>query len=164
MVAYLDSTAFALKTLLPQPVLDDVESATPGWLAAQLTDFGDYIDTRLAKRYGVPFAAPYPVIVVQWTVHVVQWRAYLKRGVNSLDQQAQSYEALHDRALTELEEAANSETGLFDLPINTGEAVKSSAIRTGYPLSYTETSPYVSQDRKATTGRTEDENKTGTTR
>lgn len=153
MSAYVTTTDFALRTLLPQVVLDDIESSTPGWLAAQITLMSEHIDSRLRKRYQAPFDAPYPSTVVNWVIAIISYRAYLKRGVSSVDEQFSEYKAQHDLALEELKEAANSEEGLFELPLL---ATSASAVSKGYPRSYTEQSPYVGFDKQAETGRDED--------
>lgn len=160
MSVYLTDNEFRLLTLLPVNVIDDIETRTPGWLTEQLTSVSSRIDARLTKRYAVPFQSPYPTAVREWLAHIVSWRAYLKRGVNSLDSEAQEYKAQHDQALKELEEAANSDTGLFELPLRadtTSTGVSKSGTR-----AYSEQSPYVSQDAKARVAYNEDGSGGGT--
>lgn len=156
MSAYLTESDFRLQTLLPVNVIDEVEDRTPGWVTQQLLMVSARIDTRLTKRYAVPFASPYPIAVLEWLTHIVSWRCYLKRGVNSLDSEATEYKSQHDQALKELEEAANSNTGLFELPLRADTAA--TGVSRGGPRAYTEQSPYVSQDQIAATGHNEDSN------
>lgn len=155
MSVYLSDAEFRLLTLLPVNVIDEVETRTPGWLTQQLTTVSSRMDARLAKRYAAPFAAPYPTVAQEWLAHIVSWRCYLKRGVNSLDSEAAEYKAQHDQALKEIEEAANSETGLFELPLLQSAPEGTGVVRGG-PFSYTEASPYVWTDVQAEAGRNED--------
>lgn len=149
-------------TLLPVNVIDEVETRTPGWLTQQLTLVSSRIDARLTKRYAVPFATPYPTAVQEWLAHIVSWRCYMKRGVNSLDSEATEYKAQHDQAIKEIEEAANSNVGLFELPLR--QDTTASGVSRGGTRAYSEQSPYVSQDQIAQVGYTEDCSGGGTTR
>jgi phage gp36-like protein len=160
---YLTDAEFRLLTLLPVNVIDEVEARTPGWLTQQLTVVSSRMDARLAKRYAAPFVAPYPTVVQEWLAHIVSWRCYLKRGVNSLDSEAAEYKAQHDQALKEIEEAANSEVGLFELPLVQSDPDGSGVVRGG-PMSYSEQSPYVWTDSQAQVGRDEDSQGGGTVR
>lgn len=162
MPAYLTLAEFQLKTLLPANVVADIEAATPGWTDEQLALVSARFDARLAKRYAVPFAAPYPQVLGEWIAAVVSMRAYLKRGVSALDEQFQEYKAQHDAALKELEEAANSEMGLWELPLRADNAA--SAVAQGFPRGYSEQSPYAAFDQQADIGRGEDSKRGGTFR
>jgi hypothetical protein len=107
------------------------------------------------------YAAPPPVpgTILRWMVDVVTPRVYDARGVNGQDP---TLMRLEEKALTsakQLEEAANSETGLFDLPTNN---TTDSAITTGGPSGYTEESPYVFTDVQRRDARQEDEAGVGT--
>lgn len=161
MSVYLTDTEFRLLTLLPVNVIDELEARTPGWLTQQLTTVSSRFDARLAKRYNAPFQAPYPTVIQEWLAHVVSWRAYLKRGVNSLDSEASEYKTQHDTALKEIEEAANSETGLFELPLRQ-DLPDGTGVSRGGPFAYSEQSPYVWMDQQAEIGRNEDESGGGT--
>lgn len=163
MSVYLTDSEFRLLTLLPVNVIDEVEVRTPGWLTQQLTTVSSRMDARFAKRYAAPFVDPYPTVVQEWLAHIVSWRCYLKRGVNSLDSEATEYKAQHDQALKEIEEAANSEVGLFELPLKQSTPDGTGVTRGG-PMSYSEQSPYVWTDYQAEVGRNEDEAGGGTVR
>lgn len=164
MSVYLTDAEFRLLTLCPVNVIDEVEARTPGWLTQQLTTVSSRIDARLAKRYAAPFSLPYPTIVQEWLAHIVSWRAYLKRGVNSLDSEANEYKAQHDQALKEILEAANSDTGLFELPLLQDLTPDASGVVRGGPVGYSEQSPYVWMDQQEQVGRDEDGNGGGTFR
>ncbi len=160
--AYLNLVAFRLRTLMPQVDIDSVEAETPGFTAARLATWSAKIDTRLRKRYAVPFSAlePYPEAVLEWLTKIVTFELYLKRGVDPADQSIALYRTDKEQAEAELKEAADSKEGLFDLPLN--DTRDATAISKGGPLSYTETSPYVGFDLQRTNGRNEDSNGSGT--
>ena len=163
MASYLTLVEFRAVTLLPVNVTDEIEARTPGWTLAQLTRQSARIDARLAKRYAAPFTqTPYPLILTDWLDAVVSHYSYLKRGVNSLDEQAAEYKARHDQAWAEITEAANSDTGLFELPLR--QDVAANAITRGNPISYSEASPYVFTDVQVDSAHEEDGNRSGTFR
>lgn len=160
-MGYLTQAEWKARTLMPAADVDALEASVAGWVQIQLDEVSDAIDARLRKRYGAPFQTPYPKAVLRWLTAIVTRAAYLKRGVDPNDPQFAEYLKDAETAQAELLEAANSETGLFDLPINTAGA---SAISVGGPRSYSEQSPYVGFSRQATTGRNEDDAGEGTTR
>lgn len=160
MAAYLTLAEFNLQTLLPDNIVAEIEAVTPGWTAEQLRVVSESFDTRLRKRYAAPFSAPYPTVLGEWLAHIVSLRAYLKRGVSSLDEQFAEYKAQHDAAYAALKEAADAETGLYDLPLRANTT--STGISKGFPRVYSERSPYVWTDVQAGIGRNEDSSGSGT--
>lgn len=98
-------------------------------------------------------ATPVPETVLQWITILTTWDGYQKRGRNPQDPLMTDLRDDRTRVLAEVAEAANSNTGLFDLPVS--EDVDS-AVTTGGPLFYSESSPYVSADRQECAGRQED--------
>lgn len=151
---YLDVTGYKALAVMPAATIDDVESLSPGFLAATLVERSAYINARLAKRYAVPFAAPYPEIVTGWLARLVDQRVLRKRGYVPDDASAQ--EVLDDakEALEQLAEAANAVDGLFDLPLTA--STSSSGISKGAPLGYSEASPFVGYDRQFSSAIDED--------
>lgn len=159
MPSYTDITGFRNLTVMPSELVDAVESIAAGWIDAQLAYWSAQIDTRLTKRYNTPFQSPYPVALVGWLVRIVTHRAYLRLGVKTSDEQYESIKQDAQDAWSEIKEAADSNTGLFDLPLRAD--VDKSGIRKGGPLYYSEQSPYVWADQQAYLGRAEDENGRG---
>jgi hypothetical protein len=104
-------------------------------------------------------APPVPETVLGWIVAMVTVDVYQKRGVNPQDPMILQCVAAMDGALAELKEAADSKDGLFDLPACEDT---DSAVTTGGPLGYTETSPYVWTDQERRAGRGEDGSGRGT--
>lgn len=160
MAAYLDVTGFTARTIMPAEDVAFMQTTYPGFLDSRLTIGTSIINARLQKRYAVPFgtsATPpvgVPEIVLGWLTALVTVDAYKKRGWNPSD--AQSAEVIADRqeALDQMKEAAESDVGLFELPIK--ETDLTSAVSKGGPLGYSETSPYVWTDYQACTAREED--------
>lgn len=151
---YLTKATFKSLTVMPAVYVDAIDTATPGWVDAQLEYWSAWMDSKLRKRYDAPFAAPYPLAVTGWLARLVTLRAYLKRGVNAADEQFQEIKADAQAAQDEITEAANSETGLFDLPLR--HDTTASGISKGGPRGYAEQSPYVFMDRQGRSGHDED--------
>lgn len=162
MTTYLDLDGFKALTVLPSEYADAIEDLSPGWIDAQLAQWSAHIDTRLRKRYAVPFEAPYPYAVTSWLTSIVTVRCYLRRGVDPNDLQFAEIKADCDRAMAELKEAADSVTGLFDLPLR--QDTTTNGISKGGTIGYSESSPYAWMDGQASTGRDEDRNGRGTFR
>lgn len=161
MATYLTTDEFKLKTLVPVDLVDRVEARTPGWLAEQLALVSAYVSARLRKRYG-EWSSPYPYILGEWITHVVSLRVLLKGGVRADDEQYVTYKELHDQALKDITEAANGQSGLFDIALQ--DNASATGITRGGPASYTEASPYVGFDVQAELGREEDSAKEGSYR
>lgn len=159
-MAYLDKDAFANRSILPDGYADAIEAVTPGWIDLQLEEWSAWIDSRLRKRYAAPFVVPYPAAVTAWLVRLVTVRCYLKRGVEATDEQFVSIQQDAADAKTEIMEAANGETGLFDLPLRADTTV--TGISKGRPMSYSEQSPYAWTREQRRIGREEDSNGGGT--
>lgn len=160
MAAYLDLAGFKLASVAADESIDEVEARYPGFVEKQLALVSQWIDARLRKRYAAPFAAPYPLTVIDWLAAIVTYRAMRKRGIDATDAQAETYKEDHDTAKAEVLEAANSVEGLFELPLRadtTGSGVTAPEV-----LSYSEASPYVAFDVQAAAARDEDANGIGT--
>jgi hypothetical protein len=125
-------------TVLPSEYLDDVETRYAGWIDSQLTFWSGVIDSRLRKRYTVPFVDPVPAAVQLWLARLVDVRVQLKRGVDATDGEYQDVSKSASDAMSELKEAADSNTGLYDLPLASGESL----IVRATPMSSSQADPY----------------------
>jgi hypothetical protein len=97
---------------------------------------------------------PVPRVVLGWVVDMTTWDTYDRRGVGgSGDPKVARAEKKYDEAKTECKEAADADTGLFDIP--TSEDADS-AQTTGDPLHSTQHSPYTSAQVERALGRRED--------
>ncbi len=159
MTAYLDLAGFKDLTVMPSEFSNAIETISPGWIDAQLAYWSMQIDARLSKRYATPFASPYPVALTGWLARIVTVRAWLRRGVDPNDQQFSEVKADADAAWAEIKEAADSNTGLFELPLRAD--TNASGVARGGPFGYSEQSPYVGFDIQRDVGRTEDSNRGG---
>lgn len=161
MAQYLTTPEFKLLSAMPGPRVDDLEAVAPGYLAAQLSHWSSWIDSRLRKRYAAPFVAPYPETVKLWLAMIATPIAWIRVGVDPNDPQWVTVTDLEKAAKEQIKEAADSEVGLFDLPLR--QDTTASGITQGAPFGYSEQSPYVWTDQQADTGREEDANGGGTT-
>jgi hypothetical protein len=137
---YLDVAGFKRLSRMPSSDVDTLESLEPGYLDEQLQLAQAEVDSRLRKRYTVPFAAPYPKKALGWIAAIVTFEAYNKRGRNPQDPAVADLTEARDRALTEIKEAADSKDGLYDLPLR--EDAQTSGISAGGPLGTSQVSPY----------------------
>lgn len=160
MGPYLNLAAFRARTLMPATYVDELEAAHPGWIDIQLDEESDAIDARLRKRYAAPFETPFPKKVLRWLTRIVTRSAWLKRGFDPNDPQGAEIVKDAETALEEIEEAADAENGLFDLPLR-ADTTKT-GISKGGPLAYSEASPFVWQDEQGRRGRAEDSSGGGT--
>ena len=100
-------------------------------------------------------ATPCPEELLQWIADWVLPRLYARRGWNPTNDKAlEQIKELSDAVAVEIEKAVNSNTGLWDMPLNADSG--GSGITQGSPNVCGETSPYVWQDMQAARGRCED--------
>jgi hypothetical protein len=97
---------------------------------------------------------PLPAVAMGWCLALVTWDCWLRRGANPADPAIVAVKEENDRAMAEITEAANSNTGLFELPVL--DTAGDSAVSHCGPLAYTEASPYVAADRQEREGIHED--------
>lgn len=151
---YLTIAELKLRAVMPPEFLDALESVQPGWVEAQLEQVSRWIDSRLMKRYAVPFIdLPYPEVVKGWLARLVTFEAWQRRGWDPQDPQAVQIQRAAELAREDVKEAADSVTGLYDLPLLDGKSL----ITKPRPFSYTEASPYVWTDEQVRSGSYEDD-------
>jgi hypothetical protein len=152
---YLTFDEFKAISVVPASYIDEIETVTAGWVAKRILMLSAYIDSRLSKRYDAPFKAPYPFAVQDWVAKIVSLDVWMRRGVQPNDEEFAEYKAQAAQSYDELKEAANSEIGLFDLPLRADTS--STGIVKGAPLVSSEMSPYAWADEQARIGRQEDQ-------
>jgi hypothetical protein len=145
---YLDTTGLKLRTVMPTLDFDALDS---GFVTARITVGCSEINSRLRKRYAVPFALPAPEVICGWLTAIVTPDLYFRRGWDPASEQGLAILAEAARAREEMKEAADSNEGLFDLP--TREDLTASAITQGTPMVYSEASPYSWTDVQSETLR-----------
>lgn len=138
--AYLTDEEFRVCTKMPPEDLDALELRRPGFIRARLLMRSAEINGRLAKRYAVPFAAPYPEIVTLWLTGIVTLDGYEALGFSPASEQDGRIVEGAKSAWDALKEAADSEEGLYDLPLRANTSA--SGIERGGPLAYSEAGPY----------------------
>lgn len=167
MTIYLDYSGFEGLSALPREYLCELNELHPGWIEQQINYWSRWLDARLRKRYDTPFPAfdavptPTPIEVQGWVARMVSWWVLVKRGVDPNDAQASLIKEDADRAMAEVLEASNGETGMFDLP--TSETSDASLVSRGGPMTYAEASPYVYRDVQAEAVVAEHQTGAGTT-
>lgn len=139
---------------MPGEDVDELEVSQPGFLAAQLDLISEGINDRLRKRYAVPFVAPVPKKILDWTQLIVTPRAYFKRGTNPSDQQIQKAWDWASEAEKQIDAAADAVNGMFELPLRQDSTA--SGVSKGGPFAHSEASPYVWADAQRETARGED--------
>ncbi len=149
-----DVDSFRARTAMPGGDVDLLEAREAGYLDATIVGVRAVVYAQLRKRYDVTFPEGVPDIVWRWITMIATPDAYLKRGANPNDDTLKLFEDRATLAYAQIKEAADSTTGLYDLPLlDSGDA---SAVTKGGPLGYSETSPYTWTDRQAEDGIAED--------
>jgi hypothetical protein len=147
-MAILELGGFRTRSIMPSEDVDWLEEHYPGFIVARIAYHEGKMNARLAKRYAVPFSSSSPPdAAVGWIVDLVTLDAYLKRGFNPSAEQDGLIPNAAETAKAEILEAANSETGLFELPLRQ-DAPSSSGVSKGEPFGYSEQSPYTWTDRQ----------------
>ena len=160
--SYLDRDGFATRTIAPSYLvdgswIDPTGAFTDSVLVQRRADFFTFIEkqlviatskvnARLRKRYEVPFASPAPEVVCGWIVSLVTPKVYRRRGVDTTDEQIASLDAEAAAALDEIKEAADSNEGLYDLPLRQDKTDTALSPSVGGPLSYSEPDAYIWTD------------------
>lgn len=157
MASPVNLSAFQEATIMPTVSVQALETDRSGFIAKRLDFWWDWICAKLRKRYDVEaMTADPPLTAKQWLVDLVTKEAYDARGY---DPSAKSDEtAILERykdAKLEIAEAANSETGLFELPLIASDTTVAGVSKSG-PLGSSEQSPYAWTTKQRDAGRDED--------
>lgn len=155
MGVYLTAQQYTATTWISTSWITDAEERKPGIVDVTLQLESARIDIALAKRYAVPFELPAPLVVQRWLCQLVNVQVMLVIGVDQTDLMYGVVQGQYDQVLKELDVAANSDTGNFELPLKA--TVDTIGVSKGFPRVYSEQSPYVAFDRQRKTGRDEDE-------
>lgn len=164
MPSPLTLAGWTQRTIVPVDDVTALESSEPGFIQRRLDGAWSWIMARLAKRYDVALmqTAP-PDIVLIWLTALVTFDFYSKRGFNpSSESDKAAILDAYAEAKAEVKEAADAKDGLFDLPVLSTNSPSTSGVSRGFPLGYSETSPYVWQDVQAVNGSQEDPTGQGT--
>lgn len=152
MTAAITVAEFAARTVMPSEDVDRLETQYAGFLDAQIASAQAWIDARLSKRYAIPFASPVPEVYLGWIVALVTLQAYQRRGWNPTSAENTLVIEAVKQAKDEIKEAADSATGLYELPLRQ-DRPGVSGVTYGGPLGYSEASPWDWTDRQIETVR-----------
>lgn len=155
--SYLTAEEFTSRSIMPTEHIDQLESTKPGFLAAQLEASSRWSDMWLAKRYRVPFVAPYPEAVKSWITRMVTLRAATAHGYPS-DEQRALYTEDASKAEDEIKQASDGQLSLIDLAPSDQSSAR---VEFGGTRVYSEASPYVGKDVQRERARGEDYNRRG---
>lgn len=145
MPSYLTFAQYKLGTDI-KPSLVDLcgQDKVEEWLDR----ISNKIRNRLVKRYDVDFTSPGPVpgAIKDWLTILVDIRVLkFVGGLPEGREDGWAKEAA-EQVETEIKEAADSEKGLYELPLRND--VGGSAVNAGGPMGYSEASPYAWTDRQ----------------
>jgi len=139
-MAYLTFEQWRDRTIMSSDEAGLLNTSFPAFIPAKLAEHTAWLDGRLRKRYAAPFAAPVPEIVLSWLERLVTLDVYMKRGFNPQSEQDGMIAERAKEAKAEVLEAANSETGLFDLPLR--QDTTATGISRGGPFAQSDATPY----------------------
>lgn len=147
---YLDVDGFKTRSSMPNSSVEELEAQKPGYLAARAVMRSAQLNSRLAKRYVTPFgvapvspstaATLVPDAVIRWMVAWLTLDAYKALGFDPSSEQDKTILDDAKQADDEVREAADSESGLFELPLRTTDP--KTGITQGGPYFYSEPDPY----------------------
>lgn len=146
MTPYLTFETWKARSRWSSPDCDDIYAREQDKVDNALADTTEWVNARLRKRYDEA-QLPTNRTILGWCRDIVDFEVFLIRGGNPSSMQDGLYKEKHDAAKAEIAEAANSQTGLFDLPARQDST--ETGISRGGPLAYSEASPYTWMDRQA---------------
>lgn len=158
MATPLTVAQFETLSIMPPDRQAELEDRRPGFRLARLNARWNWIQAVLRKRYDVAaMAADPPETALGWLVDLATKDCYDAAGYDPSNPSDESAikQAFLD-AKTEIKEAADSEKGMFELPL-LASIEDADGVSKGGPLGYSEQSPYVWADDQADTGRAEDD-------
>lgn len=140
-MAYLTFAQWRSRSIMPPDESDDLLSNWgPEYFDGKLAEHTSWINARLRKRYATPFSDPVPEIVLSWLERLVTFDVYLRRGFNPSSQQDEEIKNRMVDAKAEIKEAADSNEGLYDLPLR--EDSSATGISKGGPWAEYDNTPY----------------------
>jgi len=157
----LGASSFSLsldggQTLSQEAILTGASVPLPGTGLSASFGAGTYLADNVYTA-----STPVPETILHWIAFIARPDVFAKRGWNPAnDSQLDEYRKVREEVYAELEKAANSQDGLFDLPLNRDAG--GSGITQGGPLGYSETSPYVWQTAQRDAAESEDDAGAGT--
>lgn len=136
---------------MPTEDVEEIEVRRSGYPETRMIANYRWVYARLAKRYAIPEpmvpSNDVPELVVDWCVALTTLDLYEFRGFNPESAQDALIAARATEVRGEVKEAADSETGLFELPLRASSQA-TTGVTKGGPFGYSEASPYEWTDRQ----------------
>jgi Protein of unknown function (DUF1320) len=148
---YLTREQFLSRTIMPKSYIYDIESEQRDFTDLRLVAGSAKIDGMLRKRYLTPFyATPLtnppvvdaPEVVRDWLCDIANMDMWVRHAPAPTDEGFQFFLSRYNAAIAQILNAANAETGLWDLPLNSTDAATGI---TGGVISGSWSSPYAEQ-------------------
>ena len=159
--AYLSLMEFKARSIMPPSDVDALEAEAPGFVDEQVAAASADVDSALSKRYATPIQCAVPRLIQLWVTRLVTLECYLRRGFNPSAEQDALVAAAAERTRAELQQAADGNNALRELPLR-ADAADTSGVVKGGPYAYSEASPYVAFDVQRDAARDEDSRGYGT--
>jgi hypothetical protein len=159
--AYLSLVEFKARSIMPPSDVDALETEAPGFVDEQIASASADVDSALSKRYATPIQGAVPRLVQLWVTRLVTLECYLRRGFNPSAEQDALVATAAERTRAELQQAADGNNALRELPLR-ADAAEASGVVKGGPFGYSEASPWVGFDLQRAAARAEDERGSGT--
>jgi len=133
MPSYLTLAEYKGRTTIPNAIVDSC-AARGKDVAWFLANHSSWLRARLVKRYAVDFTdGPAPEVLLGWLIGLVDLDVWMCTGGNPQGRVDEWYGDANKRIRDEVIEAANAETGLFELPLRASDGLGSSAVNQGGP-------------------------------
>lgn len=133
MPSYLTFAEYSARSQIRASLIAQAGSAkVEVWLAERSSK----IRARLVKRYAVDFTDPGPTpdVLLGWLRDLVDRDVQEYVGGQPEGREDEWIVKRYDQAEAEIKEAADSETGLFELPLRNADPLGTSAINKGAPI------------------------------
>ncbi len=142
---------------MPAEDIDQLEVQYPGITGRLVVAVSSMFDAKLRKRYATPFT-DVPQVVKLMVAQVVCFRLWMKRGYNPSGQLDAAIAKDSTDALAWLDSAADSQTGLIELPLREDAAGLGArgGVAAGGPLGSSQASPYAWTSDQRRDGGAED--------
>jgi hypothetical protein len=133
MPSYLTFAEYSARSRIRASLITQAGSAK---VEVFLSGGSSKIRARLVKRYAVDFQDPGtpPEVLLDWLTAIVDRDVQEYVGGNPEGREDEWIVKRADRAEEEIKEAANAETGLFELPLRNTDPLGASAVNLGGPI------------------------------
>lgn len=137
IVAYLTISELKDRSIMPPEEIDLLPVA---FVNSRIAIAESEVNSVLRKRYAAPFASPVPEIVLAWVTDLVTPELYFRRGWDPTEKQSLEILAAAERVRAQLQQAADQQGGLWDLPLR--QDSNAEGVSKGGTKCYSEASAY----------------------